>query len=140
MTTTRSLGPAHLTLLTLLLLPIQAFASSPQFTATKRVEVSVDGTVCSSGLFRKTTVTVTRSAIEVECKRFFKTRGYTRKLSELDNYRWESGLTRGRLVATDKGGREFYIDLRKAELPALKAALKGHMDGDDAPAKGKKGR
>ena len=73
----------------------------------------------------------------MECKRFFKTRGYTRKLSELDNYRWESGLTRGRLVATDKGGREFYIDLRKAELPALKAALKGHMAGEDSAPKGK---
>jgi hypothetical protein len=123
-----------------LLLANPALASAAQFSANKRVEVSVDGTVCSSGLFRKTTVSVTRSAIEIECKRFFKTKGYTRKLSELDNFRWESGLTRGRLVATEKGGREFYIDLRKAELPALKAALKDHMDGEKGGAKGKKGR
>jgi hypothetical protein len=61
-------------------------------------------------------------------------------MHELDNFSWQSGLTRGRLTAKERDGREFYIDVRKAELPALKAALKGHMDGDDAPAKGKKGR
>ena len=126
-------------LLTFLSLPTTALAQG-KFTADKRVSASVDGTICKSGLFHATRVTIDKATIEIECKRFFKTKGYTRKMHQLDNFSWESGLTRGRLTAKERDGREFYIEVRKAQLPALKAALKGHMDGEGAPAKGKKGR
>ncbi len=103
-----------------------------KFSADKRVEVSVDGNTCKSGLFRSTKVMVTEHTIEIDCRRLFKAKGYTRKLRDLDNFQWESSLFRGRLTAKEHDGREFYIDVKKKELSNLRAALKGHMEGDDA--------
>ena len=101
-----------------------ALADGPNtFMVNQRTSARIDSSTCHWGLIRRTTVTVQGSAIELECRGLLVTKGYLRDLNDLKNISWQSGLWRGKILATDTSGGVFYISMPKAYLSQMKEAL-----------------
>ena len=99
-------------------------AQAANFSARSGL-AQVGGETCKDAM-----VTVQEGTIGIECKGFLGIRswGVTTSLGELDNIRWEKGLFRGGIYATEKGtGNQFVIVIRRRDVQPMRDALMDRM-------------
>lgn len=95
-----------------------SLAHAASFTSTHAVG-SMSGMDC-----RKATVTVTDDQLTVECKKS----GFSRRLDELEDLRWEIRGGMGQLSVGEVDGDGFWIQVPKKEFPMLKDAMLRNLD------------
>jgi hypothetical protein len=83
-----------------------------------RASAQVGGQSCG-----RAAIEIEGDKITIECSSLFRSYGESRKIGELTNVSWSSGLTKGRLVAEDAAGDLFWIEVRKSEFGPLKEAV-----------------